>query len=411
MRTTSYDRSRSAPSDVLLPLCTVFLLACAAIVFTSGVTRAQGVTSPYLQLVWRYRAGDTQRAVVDAAALPTGGLRTRVLRDLGSHVCETLGGTPDCERLRDRQPDVYRGRITPILRAAVPAAFLLHLHASSVLTFSGDGKLGDAHREVARLLIDRIAPVEAQLDPAAAAALREVRRRAMLLFAWLLQSDLLVDAVGEFVRDALEAFPGDGELLLASGGVEETLARPMYLEQRYALRSAIAPASGGRRGWMDRERGFRLQRAADLFRAALAGPAPPAEARIRLGRVLFLQGRMDEARAAFARLAADADADAWTRYLGALFTAGLEEKAGAPRAARRWYETALRAWPGGQVARVSLARLVARDGERAAAAALIAKLPSDPALDKQGDPWSWYFLGQAWRLERGFIALREDVRR
>jgi tetratricopeptide (TPR) repeat protein len=184
----------------------------------------------------------------------------------------------------------------------------------------------------------------------------------------------------------------------------------MYLEQRYNLRNLRAAAGGNRESWMNRERGFRLDRAAALYRKALAAPAPPPEAQIRLGRVLYLQGRLDEARSTFARLATGAEPQ--TRYLAALFAAGLEERASAPRAARRWYEAAMRAWPAGQAARISLARLMARDGDRAGAAALIAALPAQPSrLDARGDPWEWYHLGQAWRLEQGFVALRRDIHR
>ena len=383
----------------------LFLLA-----LIPSLAHAQGVTSPYLQLVWRYRAGDTVGAVAGAATLPTGGLRTRVLRDLGSHVCETLGGTPDCERLRERQAEVYRSRVAPILRVALPAAVLLHLHTSSALTALGESGRGDTHRDLAQVLVDRMAPVEADLDAPAAASFREIRRRATLLVTWLRQSDMAVDAVGEYVRDALRVFPGDGDLLLASGWVEETLAQPTFLDQRYDLRYSSSAVTGGRRGWLERERGFRLTRAGDFYRQALAARPAPAEARVRLGRVLFLLGRLDEARAALAGSAANDDAR--TRYLSALFAAGIEERAGAAAAARRWYDAALRAWPASQVARISLGRLLARDGDRAGAAALVAALPEDAAtLGEDADPWLWYHVGQAWRIQRAFLTLREDLHR
>jgi hypothetical protein len=85
---------------------------------------------------------------------------------------------------------------------------------------------------------------------------------------------------------------------------------------------------------------------------------------------------------------------------------------GATAAARRWYEAALRAWPASQVARVGLGRLLSRAGDRAGAAALIAALPAEPVeLDQEADPWPWYYLGQAWRLEHAFITLRADLHR
>lgn len=381
----------------------ILLLALAP-----AVAEAQGVTSPYLALVWRYRAGDTAGAVLEAAKLPADGLRTRVLRDLSSHICETLGGSPDCDRVRERQHDLYRSRVAPLLRAALPAAFLLHLHVSSALAVAGDSRRADTHRELARVIAERMGSVEPDLAPEAASTLRAIRRRAMLLYAWLLQSDLRADEAADYIRDGLKAFPHDGELLLALGWVDETMARPMYLESRYAARNTQR-ATAGRSAWMERERTYRLGRAVESYRQALTAPNPPGEARARLGRTLTLLGRLEDARTVLGQVAKDSDAR--VRYLGALFSAGVEERANAPRAARRWYEAAIQTWPTSQAARVSLGRLLARDNDRAGAAALMTALPQDLApLGSRADPWSWYQLGQAWRLEPEFIALRADLR-
>jgi tetratricopeptide (TPR) repeat protein len=384
------------------------VLALIALLMTAAPAAAQGVTSPYLDLVWRYRAGDTLGALTDLAALPTDGLRARVLRDLGPHVCEKAAGLRDCHELRRRQPGVYRQRVAPLLKTALPAAVLLHLHASTALDASGTRDAGKAHRSLARILLDRMGEVEGDLDPPVAARFREQRRRAHLLIVWLLQSDS-VDAVDAHLPDVRRAFPDDTDLLLASGWVDEMRARPMFLRSRLSLIQPTTTVDGGAR-WLDRERTFRLTRAATFYRQSLAARPSQAEARVRLGRVLFLQNRLDDARTVLAEI--DASVEPRFRYLATMFGAAIEEQAQRAPAARRAYEAAMKLWPASQAARIGLGRLLARDGDRAGAAALVAALPTEPPpLDQAADPWAWYYLGQAWRIEPSFLALRADLRK
>ena len=221
------------------------LLLLIGLMLLPAICEAQGVTSPYLQLVWRYRAGDTRGAVAAAAALPTRGLRERVLRDLGSHICDTIAGERDCETVRERQRETWRSRVVPLLRVAMPAAVLLHLHVATVLEFAGAREEGLAHRRLVAILLDRMTRVESDLEPAEAAAFRDIRRRAHLLVTWLLQSDLAVSEADETVRDGLRAFPEDPDLLLGCGWVEETWGRPAVSGS--AIRAAIVPGEPRRR--------------------------------------------------------------------------------------------------------------------------------------------------------------------
>jgi hypothetical protein len=374
------------------------------VLLAPAIAAAQGVTSPYLELVWRYRAGDT-RAVRDVVALPISGLRARVLRDLGPYVCEKVGRDPDCDALRARLPAFYREHVARLLARAIPAAIVVHLHASSTFSVAGQREPAMAHRELVKVLLDRLASIETVLEPPDAARLHELRRRAHLLVIWMYQSEAAVEAVDPYLRGVVRAFPNDPDLLLASGWVEETRARmPFLLRAQGADTARRAGAL-----WLDRERAFRLQRAVERYRGSLAAH-PRAETRVHLARVLFFQNRLDDARATLDEVGEDAEPQ--LRYLAALFRAAIEERAQRLPAARRAYEAALRAWPAGQAARVGLARLLGRDGDRAGAAALITELPlSPPQLDAAADPWAWYPLGQSWRLEAAFLALRADLHR
>ena len=65
--------------------------------FTLAVLVAAGgaqlrVTSPYLDVVERYRSGDHLRAVEEVAGFPPSGIRTRARRDLTELPCQLLAG-------------------------------------------------------------------------------------------------------------------------------------------------------------------------------------------------------------------------------------------------------------------------------------------------------------------------------
>jgi tetratricopeptide (TPR) repeat protein len=337
-----------------------------------------------------------------------------VLEHLESHVCETLAGARDCDQVKRRRPDVYASQVVPLWRAAMPAAALLHLETSAALAALDGADAADAadlHQRIAAVLIDRLAMVEAGSPREEQAWLRPVRRRAQLLLVWRLQQGLELEALDAQLRQALRSFPGDGDLLLASGWIEETKALPAQIRNRYDTRPAREAIVGGRAGWIARERAFRLARAEALYRSSLAASPPPADAPLRLGRVLYLQGRLDEAHAALGQAASALDLPR-VRYLSALFQAAVDEQARRPAQARRQYAAALSIWPASQAARVGLARLMVRDGERAAASALIQELPAaPPRIDLEADPWWWYAVGQAWRFAPGIESLRRELRR
>ena len=81
-----------------------FLFAAALIlagVLAPVLAEAQvSVTSPYLDIVARYRSGDHEKAVADMAVFPIAGLRDRARKDLRDLTCQVLCGTADCRRAR-----------------------------------------------------------------------------------------------------------------------------------------------------------------------------------------------------------------------------------------------------------------------------------------------------------------------
>jgi Tfp pilus assembly protein PilF len=132
-----------------------------------------------------------------------------------------------------------------------------------------------------------------------------------------------------------------------------------------------------------------------------------AEAHLRLGHVLLLTGKVDEADAAFARASAETGDRRW-RYLAEMLRADGAEARGDRIAARQRYQAALEAWPDAQSPVLALSRLEAADGEWPAAQARLSTL-APRAGGRAEDPWWAYGFGQAWRIDAGLATLRRLV--
>jgi tetratricopeptide (TPR) repeat protein len=98
---------------------------------------------------------------------------------------------------------------------------------------------------------------------------------------------------------AQQRFPQDPLVALALGSLHEAHAAP----------SALVEASVGRQGnlekWRQEERAYRLEQGLAAYRQAVALDPALAEAHLRLGYVLLLTGKADDADAAFARVGRD----------------------------------------------------------------------------------------------------------
>ena len=248
---------------------------------------------------------------------------------------------------------MYVNRVVPLWRAAVPAALLLHLQTSTVLGLLDSVEDAGRHRRLAATLLDRMARVERDLPPDQAARFREIRRRAHVLLGVAARSrDLEFDALDAHLRQSLRAFPDDPDLLFASGWIEETKAQPALLQNRYAERAQATAAGEPQRLDCARARVSPVARRGALSSGARARHRRTARRALRLGRVLMLQNRLDDARAALGR------AGGATDRLACAISArssprGIEEQARRPRSAKQQYETALRVWPSSQAARIA----------------------------------------------------------
>jgi tetratricopeptide (TPR) repeat protein len=200
---------------------------------------------------------------------------------------------------------------------------------------------------------------------------------------------------------AQQRFPQDPLVALALGALDEAHAAP----------NALVEASAGRQGslekWRQEERDFRLGQALAAYRQAIALDPTLAEAHLRLGHVLLLTGRTDDADAAFARASAETGDTRW-RYLAELLRADAADARGDRAAARQRYQAALEAWPGAQSPVLALSRLDASAGDWPAAQTRLAAF-GPHAGGRPEDPWWAYGFGQAWRIDAGLATLRRLV--
>ena len=183
------------------------------------------------------------------------------------------------------------------------------------------------------------------------------------------------EAALSFAEKAKVEAPADGEVLLLSACVKESLA----LREKVRTQDAEA-------------RRLRAEAEA-LFREALAADPGQAEALVRLGSVRLDQGRPQEAQPVLVQ-AVERARDDRQRYLALLLlgrAADLQEK---PADGAAFYRRALEAWPESQAARFGLARnLESSGGPSAAHPFVMASLLDSTKVSREPDPWWSYPFG------------------
>jgi tetratricopeptide (TPR) repeat protein len=203
------------------------------------------------------------------------------------------------------------------------------------------------------------------------------------------------------LAEARRRFPGDAQILLATASDHELLSR-LTTGSLQPFEPAGAQTSSERID-PDRER----RTAIALFGRALDAAPDLCEARLRLGRLLYLQGDLDGATRQFdAAIAASPPPP--MRYLATLFR-GLVAAAGADFArARAHYEEAAKIHPRGQAIAVARSELAYLEGRPADAARLMTALFG---TTPEEDPWWGYLSGEGWHFRARRNALRIEVTR
>lgn len=185
---------------------------------------------------------------------------------------------------------------------------------------------------------------------------------------------------------ARRLFPRDAFVLFASGCLHEVLAAPQ-------VQTVIETTRLSHRESFDVESaGLNLRQAERFFAQALENDTTFHEARVRLARVMSLQGRQQEALAELQKVPADLG-DTVVAYLARLFAGRTEELLGRQVAARKSFERAAALFPSAQSPQLALSRLAIVRGEREAASSVLSVLAAPVENAARSDPWWTYHMG------------------
>jgi tetratricopeptide (TPR) repeat protein len=199
----------------------------------------------------------------------------------------------------------------------------------------------------------------------------------------------------------LRLLPGDARLLFYAGALHEAFASPSVQAASRALESR--PNLKSEVGSVEAE----LELAERFFRQTLAADPRFAEARLRLGRVLGLLGRHEEAANELRRSIPQLG-DTQLVYYAELFL-GHEEAALRRRdAAREHFARAATLYPRAQSPRLALGLLARAYGDRPGAVRSVKEvLALPPHEDEREDPWWEYHKAHV----RNTDALLDELRR
>jgi tetratricopeptide (TPR) repeat protein len=359
-------------------------LACVALVATGllgvpsrGDGQAQAsALARYYGIVQEYRLGRQEAAVRDLLAL-----EDRSARQVVEQLCHNLETKGDLS--------------APWTLVDVEAAAVFHseLAIQGILDSALQPRL---QLELAR----RLAEVTIAGGRQVPALGRDFRRRWHLLVAWRAHGLLEMDDAAAELEKLRRSFGVDAELLLTAGSLSETLAWP-------ALANSLPAGVVGPRQPLSRR--FYLKDAEAKYRRAVALAPELGEARLRLGRVLYDQGRYDDAVSAL-EPALTSPHDTWIRYLGHLFAGAACERSGRVADATAHYRTSVETRPEAQTGAVALSFLLRQQGESGTAREALSPLMS--AVKEQAqDPWWDYFYGQWRHVPVALLAMRREVAR
>jgi hypothetical protein len=200
------------------------------------------------------------------------------------------------------------------------------------------------------------------------------------------------------LAQGLRLFPDDPELLLLAAAEREALATPLF--QAFA-RSFTNPVA--RTGITSS--GRELSAAERFYRRALEADAEPREVRVRLGRVLTLQGRYAEA-ARELRQAGEGPEDPLLGYYTALFLGAALEGMGDLEAARESFRRATALSPAARAAHLAVARIARELGDREETTESLNRAVAPVAGIDDMDPL-WTYRAAAGRRRAAWL---DDVR-
>ena len=330
-------------------------------------------------LIARYRAGDVAGAVA---------ARRRVATDRAA---------ADVDRLaRLRAPATRASSKEPEWTdAEVQAAALLHLDVAVEEARRGDAITARRELDTGERLAGLV------LDPARR---RRFHREWALGAAAFYRSRYEAGTALAILERACAAAGDDMELLLSRAVIHETLGGRAFSGSGTPRLSA---AEAGETA------ATHLPKAEQLYRRVLSSAPGQVEARLRLGRTLFLQGRSPEAIAEMDLVLAGRPSGA-EALLAQLFAGAALEAAGETAQALARYEKALALDPRSRVAEMASVRLLARAAPSEARAQMARLIGRTDEAQPADEPWWRYRLagfGEDAGFEERMARLRDEVHR
>jgi tetratricopeptide (TPR) repeat protein len=257
-----------------------------------------------------------------------------------------------------------------------------------------------SHWNMGRRLLDRVRPVDSKAalkttpDPGS----DDTVRRWYLAVGAFMSKTRRIEPV-HFER-ALELFRDDPDVLLAVAAVHEVFAG---VRTQAALRSMKVPRDVT---FGVQSEGAELRLAEQLYKRALERKPAMVEARIRLGRVLGLRGRHQEAVEQLRQ--GQSAGEPLLRYYAHLFLGAEYEALGNGSEARRSYEQAAAVAPTAQSPLLGLSRVADRAGDKAAAREAVGRVLKLPVDDPEHiDPWWVYEVAHGRHVDQLFEDLRQ----
>jgi tetratricopeptide (TPR) repeat protein len=384
-------------------------LLLLATVITIGAAQNQAPTSPYLDLLARYRAaaiaGDDDahmKAIEALTALPDGHSVDHAIKEYQTLARRTAG---------DSEPGRLAGSARTVLENAweqvLPAAAMMHLETGYFLLQEADDARAMGHLSIARAIVEwQPWTLVMRIRPDIGARHASLKHDIYIGIVWTLQTFRVLDALQRHLERTRDQFPDDVMVRLALGSLEEVRATDMEVNAaKPPTQLMVIPVVA----WRRQLQKTHWERAVEHYRAVLKADPSLVEARVRLGRVMRLRGQLKEARqeleaaAAAARESAPVPMPAYgpsmvIPYLSEMFLAEvIEDDSGAPEALTH-YQDLVRQWPSCQSGLLALGRAYEARGDRLAALNALAPLFREQSKRECIDPWWTYNLGQGWRF-------------
>ncbi len=370
-----------------------FAVFCLA-PFLQGRSSAHSVPAlpeDYVHMVGLYASGEEHSAL----ALLGGWSQARI-RQQREELSEAVVSIRKCPACPTR---------AAFLKFPTRAALLLHADREMLEQFSPpvSEQIAQCGTGPHATIVDHLASILLLIDPEAGGFLRPL----YLAVAQLAEWSHCFNESRLWARAGLRFFPKDANLLMAVAVAEETGAffvippAPRSLDQTPAVvRQTEALTAKLRDQWHAARRAFE--------EVLLVSP-DHAEARLRLGRILWRVERPDEARECFDKVLAKAG-EAHIQYLAHLFLGRVLEDKRDWAAAEEHYRIALSMQPVSHVAAVALSHVRFLQGDLESARDTLDKGLEAAKTRTEFDPWVPYLITQTPQGQKILAELRHGLR-